>query len=469
MPRSALLIIASMFLFSAAAAQRLAEGELRIESKPRITPKEVKGPSVARKPRVNGVLFVLTDPPSANVIIKKRGAVVSRGRSEEGQFRAELLPGSYEIEVTAEKYAPYKVTHQLKLAATSPVRAELSPQTGSIIIGFGEEDAIVLIDGQKPAKLSVKKADNQIVIDEVPTGLHKLKIEHASIVSWEREQIEVRGGATSYLTPKFNAALAEMRLQTDPGTAVYIDSEYVGDTTNDGSLSRGNIKLGRHEIKLVKYGFEEYLETRQFEFGKPVQIKHTLVPRTTSSEFAEYFAPFNRNRWIVPDSGWRVDAGRLYVENCPSLLFPSGFNYRPFTMHFHLKLEDGRGAAWALRVKDSNNYYLFYLSGPKGRYPNSFVTYVIRDGKFDVANFADSAPVVVDLKQGGEYEIDITFVNNVVEHTIIPAATGQRVNLGAWKDTNSLFYYGGFGFRNIAGEKFSIDDLVVQPRPSTSR
>lgn len=464
MSRFALIIITSLILFSAATAQRMAEGEFRIESKPRITPKEVRGPSVARKPKVNGVLFVLTDPPSADVVIKRRGVAVSRGKSEEGQFRAELLPGSYEIEVTAERYSPYKVTHQLKLSATSPVRAELTPQTGSIIIGFGEEDANVLIDGQKPAKLSLRKADNQIVLDDVPVGLHKLKIEHSSIVPWAREQVEVRGGATTYLTPKFDLALAEMRVVTDPGTAVYIDGEYIGDTTNDGSLNRGNIKLGKREVKLIKYGFEEYVEAKQFDFGKPVQIKHSLVPRTTSSEFAEYFAPFNRNRWVVPDSGWKVDSGRLFIENCPSLLFPSGFNYRPFTMHFHLKLEDGRGAAWALRVKDSNNYYLFYLSGPKGKYPNSFVTYVVRDGKFDIANFIDSAPVVVDLKPGGEYEIDITFVNNIVEHTIIPATTGQKVNLGAWKDTNSLFYYGGFGFRTVAAERFSIDDLVVQPR-----
>jgi serine/threonine protein kinase len=186
-------------------------------------------------------------------------------------------------------------------------------------------------------------------------------------------------------------------------------------------------------------------------------------PRLTTAEFNDEF--LNLARWTAPPSGWNINVreGRLEIENQPQVGFPNGINYDNFEMNFHLKLLNDAGAAWALRVNDSNNYYLFYLSGPGGNYPNRFITYVVRDGKFSLPNFALSTPFTVELKSGGQYEVNIKAEGNQITQKITPAETGDEVNLGLFHDPDNTFTFGGIGFRTVGIEKFSIDDLYVRP------
>jgi serine/threonine protein kinase len=186
-------------------------------------------------------------------------------------------------------------------------------------------------------------------------------------------------------------------------------------------------------------------------------------PKLTPIEFNDEF--LNLARWTVPPSGWNVNTreGRLEIENQPQVGFPTGINYDNFEMTFHLKLLNDAGAAWALRINDSNNYYAFYLSGPGGNYPNRFISYVVRDGKFNVTNFQQSTGLAVELNSGGQYQIDIKAQGNEITHRITPAETGDEVNLGLFGDPDNTFTLGGIGFRTIGVEKFSIDDLYVRP------
>jgi serine/threonine protein kinase len=186
-------------------------------------------------------------------------------------------------------------------------------------------------------------------------------------------------------------------------------------------------------------------------------------PRLTTTEFNDEF--LNLARWAVPPSGWNINVreGRLEIENQPQVGFPNGINYDNFEMNFHLKLLNDAGAAWALRVKDSNNYYLFYLSGPGGSYPNRFITYVVRDGKFNLPNFALSTPLTIELKSGGQYDVNIKAEGNQITQKITPAETGDEVNLGLFHDPDNTFTFGGVGFRTVGIEKFSVDDLYVRP------
>jgi hypothetical protein len=144
--------------------------------------------------------------------------------------------------------------------------------------------------------------------------------------------------------------------------------------------------------------------------------------------------------------------------------FPTNIRYRDFEMHFHLQLTNAGGAAWAVRVKDANNYYLFYLSGPGGIFPNRFNTYIVRNNEFDPSKPARSDNVIARLVAGGQYDIHIKARGSEIEHTITPAETGKAENLGFFDDPNSTFRYGGIGFRTVASEKFSVDELVVKPR-----
>jgi hypothetical protein len=251
---------------------------------------------------------------------------------------------------------------------------------------------------------------------------------------------------------------------TAPGTSVYLDDEFIGTTTAEGRLNRTNMKLGRHEVKLAKEGYEEFKEAHLFEFRKPVKVERALTPLPTSAEFSDDFEILNPRRWNIP-AGWKSEAGLLHLANAPVPGFPTGVRYRNFRMAFHLKLENGGGAAWIVRAKDPKNYYLFYLSGPQGLIPNRFVTYIVKDNRFDAMDFFRSDPLIEQLAVGGEYDIEIDVSNDVITHTLRSAATGKAENLAVFKDPGNTFSLGNIGFRTVGAERFAVDDLFVQPRP----
>ena len=186
------------------------------------------------------------------------------------------------------------------------------------------------------------------------------------------------------------------------------------------------------------------------------------APLLTTEIYDEFL---NLNKWVVPASGWTIDPRKnsLEIVNQPEPGYLKDVNCENFTMVFHLKLLKSAGAAWTLRMKDDKNYYLFYLSGPDGQYPNRMVTYIVRDGKYTPTDFANSLAFPSRIKKGGEYTITIKVEKNTFFHTINDDNTGEEYKLAMWTDANNTYPNGGVGFRTIGAEHFVIDDLYVRP------
>jgi TIR domain-containing protein len=185
-------------------------------------------------------------------------------------------------------------------------------------------------------------------------------------------------------------------------------------------------------------------------------------PPISETVFSDEF--LNPNHWRMPPSGWAIVKERLLIDKQPQLVFLLDRNYGDFQMTFLLKLEEDAGAAWALRVQnDARDYYLFYLSGPTGEYRNQFLTYVVRDNKFSVADFESSKALIEDVRKGGYYQIEIKVEKGHIIHTIIPTDSGNPIKLGDYTDPQNTFATGSIGFRAIGAEKFSVDDLFVYP------
>jgi len=454
------------------AGQVIARQDIDVEIKPNkpAAPRPTL-PTGPKRARVisKGVLFVLTDPPDAEVVVKdSRGVVRAQGRSKGGQFREELPGGKYEIEVAAKGYVTYKpeAPVAIKPPGFEVEQAYLTSTSGSIVVGPVQPDATILLNGKGPEgggiRRSIKKEENQIVLEDVPNGFYRLRIEQAGYAPLEKERVEVRGGSMTMITPMLALAVGELEVVSEPGAKVYIDNEQVGETNPEGTLKKPGVRVGKREILLVKDGYDDYKETRQFELRKTVLIDHRMTPKATSAAFTEDFGA-GLGKWAAPPSGWTRKSGRLEISNSPQLGFASGYNYRDFIMEFHLKLQNAGGAAWAVRVKDSRNYYLFYLSGPGGMFPKRFNTYVVRDNKLDLQNPINSDAVLHDLGPGSQYTIDISVSGNKIEHKITPTATGVSETLGFFEDPNNVFTIGSIGFRTVASEVFSIDDIIVQP------
>ena len=411
----------------------------------------------------NGMLVIRTSPDDAEIKIDGKAS----GRAVEGKFEKELPSGKkYNVEVSAAgDYEAFKNSVTLKRGEVKVLDAALTSKYGAIKIFPVIDGVKILLDGQPvpPNKLVIDKDNKELAaIIGVTPGEHEVTYDHPEYVRY-KNTFKVSPGSELSWSFRPELARAEVSVVSDPNVKVYIDGAPAGETPADGVLKKPDVRLGTHQIKLVKEDYQEYSESRVLEYGKPVRIEKRLDPLPTSGEFNDYFDVPAPAKWVMPKTGCEFKSGRLFLENAPVLMFPKDIKYFDFQMHFHLKLTDGGGAAWAIRVRDQNNYYLFYLSGPKGRFPGYFNTYIVRDGKLDVDNPAGSVPIVVDVKAGGEYEIALKSNGNKFETMIQPAATGENLTLGFFEDKDNLFRYGGIGFRTIGSEKFSVDDLFVGP------
>jgi serine/threonine protein kinase len=263
--------------------------------------------------------------------------------------------------------------------------------------------------------------------------------------------------------PKTAANFAVTKLNTTQGAST---SSMAAVASTQQMAARKKMKLYMAVAALIVLSVGAY-----FTYSRFLSASSSTVPARPllKSEFAENFATLER--WSTPPSGWLLTRdGRLQIENQPQLIFPSEVNCEDFTMDFHLRLENDGGAAWALRTKDPTHYYLFYLSGPSGQAPGSFVPYIINGNQRTQKN---SVAVIPHLVVGGEYQIHINVQGNRITHSITVAKTlpeyedvdqGKTyTNLGLFIDPENTYPVGGIGFLTISAEKYSIDDLFVRP------
>ena len=436
-------------------------GEVNVRDKPSVkVDRSQVGSTRASRP-ANSILIILTEPKTADVKINGKLA----GKAIDGRFKKELLTRKrYSISVSAgPDYEPYNEVVTMKPREPAIVEAVLSSKFGTLRI-FPAKEGVKILDNEKaisPDKLTVDK-ENRIVLDGLSPGKHEITYDLQGYVIYKRT-FPVTAGSEHIWNFLPERAVVDLTVRTDPKTAVYIDGKQVGTTPADGILKEA-VELGKHELKLVKEDFEEYLTTLTFEYGKPQPLEKRLVPLPTSAEFSDDFDLAKPALWTMPASGVSFAGGRLQLENAKSLCMPTNIRYRDFEMNFHLKLANAGGAAWAVRIKDSNNFYLFYLSGPEGLFPNRFNTYIVHNNEFNPAKPTLSNAIIARVVAGGQYEIHISAIGNLINHTITSAETGKPENLGSFPDPDSTFLLGGIGFRNVGREKFSIDELVVKPR-----
>lgn len=423
-------------------------------------------------PRRAAYNWVIVRPATDAAEVKIDGKPVAK--SADDDFRAELRVGrKYTVSVTAgADYEPF--THSFTMGAQQPeiIDPELKYKFGSVKIVTTEEaleGAKVLVDG-KPQKVQLDKANSLLTLDRVPPGKHLITFDHPDYVLYERNA-EIAAD-TEYIWSFVPARpLVELEIETLPKTKVYVDDE-LKDETADGKLKLSDIRIGTHRVKLVKSGYQEYDATHDFVFQKPVRISHRMKPRQPSTDFQTNFKDTDAALWELP-SGAKIVADRLTVLGpTTALAHPRNISYWDFDLQFHLRLDGDSGAAWALRADGENHYYLFHLSGPQGRSRQAtFSTYVVRDGKV-------SAPAVspvdtgVAAERGYEYTVRVEARGNVINHTVIPAAKnqndkdvwGREVNLGSFTDEGSQFLFGGFGFRALDTQAFSVSELYVRRR-----
>jgi hypothetical protein len=443
------------------------------------TKEKETGPTSPRKPkglitpqkRGFGVLFVFTDPPGAIVTIKNsRGKIIqpqSNKSDKEGEFRAELSPGNYSIEVSADKFKPE--TKPASIATTRPeyVSAKLNPLYGSITLkGSFEPDVQVLIDGSPAGKIN--KSSSQIDLIDLPTGLHNVQIRHPAMELWE-EKIEVKGGVVIPFPVTFKRKMASLVVKSEPGAMIFVDNAPKASLDSRGQATIADLEPGQHTVRAEKDLFEKSEQRINLVAGKQEALSLKLAPIAISPPFTETFSE-GLKFWAAPSS-WKVSTAqgnRWMTVNGPGMGFARNIDndkrvYKDFTMTFALSFKNGKGAVWMIRARDEKNYYLFQLTGPKGRLQNNFLSYICQNGVIKQINQPMYVPVDLS-KPDDTFHITIEVKGTTITHRIKANSDPKAEEPRPFSELpNVIITQGWIGFGTHEGEEFIVRSVSIIP------
>ncbi|MEW6737334.1 MAG: hypothetical protein AB1489_38990, partial [Acidobacteriota bacterium] len=310
-------------------------------------------------------LFVTTNVPNAEVLINKRLFKTD----QKGQTRnIDLTTNSVNIVVRHPDYQEVSKTVALKRGDVTVEKIELIAKFNRVELSGIPANARILIDEEDKTDSGQRNEKKEIIFARVSVGQHKLKIVHPEYVEWNGE-LEVLPNAATLLTLNLEPAPAKVTMRTLAGATVYMNDEPKGEVLPEGKLLI-SVPPGEYDIRVVKNGYVEKRLKEKLAIGdRTIEVKLDPVPNST--QFDEYFNT-GLSQWSVP-SEWKLDNSKLIIQGSSQLGLPKNRNYRDFTAQFSLKLLNGKGAAWAVRIQ-GDSYYLFYLSGPKGKFSGQFCT-----------------------------------------------------------------------------------------------
>lgn len=440
-----------------------ATGSGKTEDTPVVTKNVLTQPPPPPPPTLSRIAIV-TNAPNAEVFINSgKKPYKADGEGIVPQL-IDLKPGTVSLIAKHPDFDEQKLELVLEKGKAKTEKINLVSKYGDIKLGGIPEGSQIFIDGEEKTA-TVKREGEELTLIRVPRGVRKFKITHPDYITRE-EDLEIKAGELIADATGLVLATADVTLTSTPGAEIYVDQESKGKVLPSGKIVVNGIKPGEREIKVVKDGYEEKKLTKKLLIG-PQDLAIKLIPIPNTGEF---FEPFNNGltQWNAPTS-WKVDEkAKLHVQGESKLGYPKKGIFRDLDGQFTVKMLNGKGVAWALRMTgEGKNYYLFYLSGPKGKTPNVMRTYICQDGNIDLTKFTQSIKVnTVTLSPDYFYSIRISARGNKIETFIRPnqgPEAGIEIPLDVFIDESNTFTYGNIAFTTLDGEEAMIDDIGIKP------
>lgn len=420
-----------------------------------------KPPPPPKNPSLSRLVVIAPNIVGGKVNVK--GTFYELDKDGASKF-IDIKPGEAKLTLEHPDFEPFTESIILEKGKAITKVVNLISKYGDVKLGGIPEGSAIFIDGEEKPIDSIKREGEEISLRRIPVGVRKLKITHPDYITRE-EELDVKPGEELTDAKGLILATADLTLASTAGAEVYIDDESKGKVLPDGTVVINAIKPGERKIRVVKDGYEEKMLVEKLAIGpKALEVKLVPIPNT-----GEFFEDFNvgLKAWNAP-SDWGLAGAKLIVKGQSKLGVPNNKIFRDLDGAFSLKMLNGKGIAWALRVNGKEqNYYLFHLSGPSGKTPNVIRTYICQDGKLDLNNFARSTKVnTITLSPEYFYRIRISVRGNKIE-TFMTAnqgpEAGTEIPIDVFIDESNTFTYGNIAFTTIDGEEVMIDDVGVKP------
>jgi hypothetical protein len=387
----------------------------------------------------------------------------------------DLPPGRYKVAIEHEDYQPHSETISVEPGERRTINAafKLTLNYGSIVITGAPPDATVLLDGQAPHK----EVDPQgrITIPRVPLGEHVLKVSKQG--HGEREKkLEIKPGVPEVVPVDLARLLITLTVRARPQARVFINGNFEGIVPSEGALNIPNLEPGNHKILVSLDGFEDWNKPLALTLSNPKPVHNADLLPIAEGEAITLDPATVKSSWFPHPAQWVFERnGNFSVKHDAVVLLKSAdkqdrFNYySDFTLTLDLVLQPpqgGKGAAWIIRAKDHQNYYLFELTtshSASGRKALNF--YLCRDGKLTLKK---SMPVVENIEiPGDSLMLTVEAKGNQFTCTLNSAQAPLPAPAVIGVFTDNTFSIGGVGFQGINGIEMLVRSLLLLPHPRT--
>jgi hypothetical protein len=314
---------------------------------------------------------------------------------------------------------------------------------------------------------TVPATEGIFIFNDLKSGRYRVAGTLAGHHPTEKE-ITIEANKSQSLTLVFQPILFSLTINTNVSTGELKYAPEGQPLTNVASIVNGKVELKlpqrRYtlEIRPGEFGYETWTGTISLDKDQvlPIAAKRIVLSTDTLSPT---WTKAGLQEWDMP-AGWQDSKRNLLIKG-PGVALPREQGYR-FYKDFKLastgRMSNGVALSFALRARDSQNYYLLQLTGANSDDPHMLRLYLFKNGverRIGAIPIASSAARPMDA--GQFFTVTIKMIDYEINVEIEDSQTGAPYPLGRLTDPGHNFDVGAVGIAARNQEENVIGRFVV--------
>ena len=349
----------------------------------------------------------------------------------------------------------------------------VTPTTGSLSVA-AEPSATILVE-----PINIKKAQGQqglvpageriFVFVDLKPGRYRVA---GALPGHEPVETEVviAANKTHSATLNFKPILYAVTINTNITTGELKHAREGQPLSNVVPIQNKTVRLdlpaGAYvvEISAEEFGYEPLRKTFTLSENNTVLDLPLRRIALTTDTLSPTWTAAELRTWDMP-STWFADTRKLLTVKGAGVALPreEGYRYyKDFRLSSSSKMSNGVGLSFALRARDSQNYYLLQLTGAKSDEPFTVRLFVVKNG---VEQRIRAIPIpsagAKAMEPGRFFAVTIKMVDFAITVEIEDSETGAPYPLGVLTDPARTYAVGAVGLAGHAAEENIIGRFVV--------